>query len=121
MQKHIRASAQDFGEPSDRTAVQEGGGHRRPEPSGAPPSSEANHEAKPPFSPAGLSADLKSGQVDSISQENHDGYAVLSQVGPRALEAAVRRAEARGTLVRLLVRHVLGRRADTTTPARKAA
>jgi hypothetical protein len=144
MQKRIRASAQDLGEPSDRAAVQEGGGHRRPEPSGAPPHGEANHEAKPPPSQAGRSVRpaprprARPGEaavapplrripspddedhVDSMGKEKHDGYAVLPRVGPPASEAAARRAEARGTLVRLLVRHVLGRGLDSS-PARKAA
>ena len=56
----------------------------------------------------------------SLSSELRDTYAVYPAAGPPASQAAARRADARGTLVRLLVRFTLAQNADARE-ARKAA
>ncbi len=122
--------------------------HRRPAPAGASSDSEARHEARPQRTPASLpvhsqippaprvggvspSSDVPSpedhpierrpaapGLAASPLKEVPDGFAFVPLVRPPAPEAALRHAEARATLVRLLVRRVL---AAESRPARKAA
>jgi hypothetical protein len=56
----------------------------------------------------------------SLASEVRDAYTAFPAAGPPASQAAARRAEARGTLVRLLVRYTLARGADARE-VRKAA
>ncbi len=56
----------------------------------------------------------------SLAKEIREAYAVFPVAGPPAKEVAGRRADARGTLVRLLVRYTLARNAEPREQ-RKAA
>jgi len=56
----------------------------------------------------------------SLSSELRDAYVAFPAAGPPASQAAARRAEARGTLVRLLVRYTLARSAEARDVRRAA-
>ncbi len=56
----------------------------------------------------------------SLSDELRDAYIAFPAAGPPASQAAARRADARGTLVRLLVRYTLALEADAREVRRAA-
>jgi hypothetical protein len=56
----------------------------------------------------------------SLSSELRDAYIAFPAAGPPASQAAARRADARGTLVRLLVRFTLAHNADAREVRRAA-
>lgn len=72
------------------------------------------------LAPACLKSKNQDRHAEWVARKAHDGYAVLSLVGPPASEAAARRVEARKMLARLLVRYAVGRGVGSP-PARKAA
>ncbi len=96
--------------------------------SGDDPSPEDRQDAGRPADAGGTAPDLTAENegadsfplYPSLAGDLRDAYLAFPAAGPPASQAAARRAEARGTLVRLLVRYALARGEDAQE-VRKAA